>query len=98
MANAQAQRGEEGRSERRNATGSSKQATIRRYPNGATHQFEELVSINEYIVNVKETQRTETSKYLEEKKAKAIPRVVASEIGTAQTTGRNICEIGRAHV
>ena len=64
---------DEGRDEQRNATGSCKWTKIRRCPNGATHQFEELVSINEYIVNVKETQRTETSKYLEEKKAIAIP-------------------------
>ena len=31
------------------------------------------------------TQGTETSKYLEEKKTIVIPRVVASEIGAAQT-------------
>jgi hypothetical protein len=33
----------------------------------------------------KQTQRTETSKYLEEKKITMIPLVVASETGTAQT-------------
>ena len=32
-----------------------------------------------------QTQGTETSKYLEEKKTKVIPQVVASEKGTAQT-------------
>ena len=32
------------------------------------------------------TRGTETSKYPEEKKTKVIPRVVASEIGEAQTT------------
>ena len=32
-----------------------------------------------------QTQGTETSKYLEEKKTKVIPLVVASERGTAQT-------------
>ena len=32
----------------------------------------------------KRTWGTETSKYLEEKKSTEIPRVVASEIGTAQ--------------
>ena len=37
MADAYAQRGEEGRSKQRNATGSSKHATIRRCPNGGTH-------------------------------------------------------------
>ena len=34
----------------------------------------------------KSTQGTETSKYLEEKKTNVIPRVVASEKGTAQTS------------
>ena len=43
--------GEEGRDEQRNATGSCKWTKIRRYPNGATHQFEELVPVNEFIVN-----------------------------------------------
>jgi hypothetical protein len=37
----------------------------------------------EYIDQVKRTQGTETSKYLEEKKSTEIPKVVASEIGTA---------------
>jgi hypothetical protein len=37
----------------------------------------------EYIGREKRTQGTETSKYLEEKKSTEIPRVVASEIGTA---------------
>ncbi len=31
------------------------------------------------------TRRTETSKYPEEKKTKVIPKVVASELGRAQT-------------
>ena len=35
------------------------------------------------------TRGTETSQYPEEKKVKTIPRVVASEIGAAQTKGRN---------
>ena len=43
------------------------------------------VFISEYIGDKSETEGTETSKYLEEKKAKAIPLVVASERGTAQT-------------
>ena len=46
---------------------------------------------------MKGTRGTETSKYPEEKKAKAIPRVVASEIGTAQTAGRNTCGV-RTHI
>ena len=36
------------------------------------------------------TRGTETSKYPEEKKVKTIPKVVASEIGGAQTMGSNI--------
>ena len=43
----------------------------------------------EHIGMTEGTRGTETSKYPEEKKAKAIPRVVASEIGAAQTGGRN---------
>ena len=35
------------------------------------------------------TRGTETSKYPEEKKTKVIPKVVASEIGEAQTAGSN---------
>jgi hypothetical protein len=35
--------------------------------------------------NGKQTWRTETSKYPEEEKTKVIPRVVAIEMGTAQT-------------
>ena len=42
-------------------------------------------SVNEFIVHEKGTRGTETSKYPEEKKAKAIPPVAASEKGTAQT-------------
>ena len=38
----------------------------------------------EYIDQVKRTQGTETSKYLEEKKSTEILKVVANEIGTAQ--------------
>ncbi|GMU26375.1 MAG: hypothetical protein AMXMBFR16_12800 [Candidatus Uhrbacteria bacterium] len=39
----------------------------------------------EYIGMRKRTGRTETSKYPEEKKSTEIPKVVASEIGTACT-------------
>ena len=42
-------------------------------------------SRNEYIVPGKQTQGSETSQYLKEKKAIAIPLVAASERGTAQT-------------
>ena len=36
---------------------------------------------------------TETSNYPEEKKEKSIPKVVASEIGRAQTTDSNMCGV-----
>ncbi len=39
----------------------------------------------EYIAHERQTQGTETSKYLQEEKANAIPIVAASEVGTAQT-------------
>ena len=52
---------------------------IRRCPNGETHYIEDIVSVR------KQTRRTETSKYPEEKKTKVIPLVVASERGVAQT-------------
>jgi hypothetical protein len=48
-----------------------------------------LPAHGEYIAVWQPTQGTETSKYLEEKKANAIPSVVASERGTAQTGRRN---------
>lgn len=38
---------------------------------------------------MRETKGTETSKYLQEKKEKSIPKVVASEIGRAQTRRSN---------
>ncbi len=38
---------------------------------------------------MKGTRGTETSHYPEEKKVKTIPKVVASEIGRAQTVGSN---------
>ena len=44
-----------------------------------------VLSYTESIGVVRGTQGTETSKYLEEKKTKVIPKVVASEIGGAQT-------------
>ena len=39
----------------------------------------------EFIGLVEQTQGTETSQYLEEKKSKEIPLVAASESGSAQT-------------
>ena len=44
------------------------------------------------VVYRKGTQGTETSKYLQEKKENSIPKVVASEIGRAQT--KSACRIG----
>ncbi len=42
---------------------------IRRFPNGGTHHAEGVIS----RVSGKQTRRTETSKYPEEKKTKVIP-------------------------
>ena len=56
--------------------GVSKYTLIRRFPNGETHAFER-------IPQGKQTRRTETSKYPEEKKSTEIPLVVASERGSA---------------
>ena len=50
----------------------------RKYPNGATHLFTG-------ILQRRQTRRTETSKYPEEKKTIVIPLVVAIEQGRAQT-------------
>ena len=52
-------------------------------------RLETLASIHEYILYRRNTEGTETSKYLQEKKEKSIPKVVASEIGEAQTKSRN---------
>ena len=72
-------RGEEGRDKLRKVTGSGTYTVIRKYPNGATYYVEDIVSER------KQTRRTETSKYPEEKKTIVIPLVVASERGIAQT-------------
>ena len=74
-----ASRGDEGRDKLRKAAGIGTYDVIRRYPNGATRQVEDLSLVRE------QTQGTETSKYLEEKKITMIPLVVASEMGRAQT-------------
>ena len=59
---------EEGRGKLRKATGSRKQALIRRYPNGGTRQSKRLSPQNEYIVLQEGTRGTETSKYPQEEK------------------------------
>ena len=56
--------------------GVSKYTLIRRFPNGETHRFGG-------IPQGRQTWRTETSKYPEEKKSTDIPLVVASERGAA---------------
>ena len=79
-----AYRAEEGRRKRRNASGSRTQTTIRGYPNGETQSCGNAwLSTTEYIGCEKKTQGIETSQYLEEKKTKVIPGVVASETGGA---------------
>ena len=49
MADALALEADEGRNKRRNASGSSKYALIRRYPNGAIHVSAAHISYTEYI-------------------------------------------------
>ena len=65
--------------------GAATQASIRRCPNGETRAGQYRPPHTEYIGVLEQTQGTETSKYLEEKKSIEIPSVVASERGTAQT-------------
>ena len=60
--NALALRGDEGRDKLRKVPGRCKQPLIRKYPNGETRHAEGVTSYK------MPTQRTETSKYLEEKK------------------------------
>ena len=77
--------GEEGRGKLRKASGSRKQALIRGCPNGETQRDELTLRPAEYIGGCESTQGSEPSQYLEENKSTEIPRVAASEIGTAQT-------------
>ena len=56
---------------------------IRGFPNGETHPDKIGLSSAEFIGGEKSTQGSEPSQYLEEEKATAIPKVAASEIGTA---------------
>ena len=44
-----------------------------------------VVRLREYIAQSRQTQGTETSKYLQEEKENSIPLVAASETGRAQT-------------
>ena len=75
--------GDEGRGKLRKAPGSRKQALIRGCPNGETHPDELRVRPAESIGGHELTQGSEPSQYLEENKSTEIPRVAASEIGTA---------------
>ena len=63
--------------------GAVTQAIIRRSLNGKTLSIEDREATPEHIGSERQTQGTETSKYLKEKKATAIPSVAASERGTA---------------
>ena|SRR5438270_9584657 len=61
--------------------GAANRHYIRGFPNGETHWGKTSVRPAEYIGRCEQTQGSEPSQYLEEKKAIAIPKVVASEIG-----------------
>ena len=63
--------------------GADKLALIRGFPNGETRRDELSLQPAEYIGGYELTQGSEPSQYLEEKKTTVIPKVVASEIGTA---------------
>ena len=56
------------------------------------------VPCTEFIGAAERTEGSETSQYLEEKKAKAIPRVVASESGEGQTAGGNSVGVEGPHL
>ena len=65
--------------------GAAHRRYIRRCPNGETHLSKPQVRSAEYIGGHERTQGSEPSQYLEENKETSIPKVVASEIGRAQT-------------
>jgi hypothetical protein len=65
--------------------GAAHRRYIRRSPNGETHDGKTVVRPAESIGGYERTQGSEPSQYLKEKKETSIPKVVASEIGTAQT-------------
>jgi hypothetical protein len=68
MVDALAEVGDEGRGKLRKASESRKQALIRGCPNGETHVGKTYVRRDEYIVAYEQTQGSEPSQYLEEKK------------------------------
>ena len=82
MVDALALRGDEGRDKLRKAAGRSKYPIypqVSEWGNPPGWRPGTLAQVRE------QTWRTETSKYPEENKTKVIPRVVAIEMGTAQT-------------
>ena len=74
---------DEGRGKLRKASGSRKQALIRGFPNGETPRGKPSGRSGESITGYEQTQGSEPSQYLEEKKSTEIPIVVASEIGSS---------------
>ena len=76
MGDAWAHRGDEGRGKLREARGSGTHAVIPRWPNGATRRAGMPVIT---FSDVKRTQGTETSQYLEEEKSTEMSGVAASE-------------------
>ena len=85
MVDALAEDGDEGRGKLRKASMSCKQALTRGCPNGETHRGKTAVRPDEFIVGHEQTQGSEPSQYLKEKKETSIAKVVASEIASAQT-------------
>ena len=83
MVDALAEAGDEGRGKLRYASESRKQALTRGIPNGETHGGKTPVQPDESIVGYEQTQGSEPSQYLKEKKETSIARVVASEIAIA---------------
>ena len=65
--------------------GAAKQALIRGFLNGKTRPESCPDIVGRIHTPARQTGGTETSQYPQEKKATAIPKVVASEMGTAQT-------------
>ena len=76
-------RGDEGRGKLRKAAVRSKHPLTRGSPNGGTHTSTTCVLPPEHIGRREQTQGSEPSQYLEEKKTIVIPSVAASERGTA---------------
>ena len=89
MGDAWAHGGEEGRGKLREARGSGTHAVIPRWPNGATRRAGMPVIT---FSDVKRTQGTETSQYLEEEKSTEMSGVAASE--TDPSPNRSPCGAG----